>query len=182
MPYRLLYLTGAPLWERFRRREGALLAVNTTVVVFAQPPALEGAIQIAMSALVLAVVYAVNDWHDAEEDRKNPKKNQRLVEALVALRRPFFAWLCAMQIALVLFALAALGPAAALVVAAMIAINFTYSWWLKGVPIADLLVVWAWGATYTAIVAPPWLLCVTVGLMTAIMHVFQIREDRDVDT
>jgi len=174
-------MTGAPLWERLRRGEGGLLAINAAAVAFTQPPILVGASLIAISALLLAAVYGINDWHDAEDDRTNPKKNQKLVEALVEFRGPFFGWLCAIQVSLVVLALAAIGPAAAVAVAVMVAINFTYSWWLKGVPVADLVIVFAWGASYVAIVTPPWSLCIVVGLMTGIMHVFQAYEDRDVD-
>jgi len=178
---RLLYMSGASLWERFRRGEGGLLAINVTLVAFARPTALVGASQIAISALLLAAVYAINDWRDAEDDRRNPKKNQKLVGMLVEFRRPFFVWLCAMQLALIVFSWAAVGPAAAVAVAAMVAINFIYSWRLKGVPIADLFIVFAWGASYVASVTPPWSLWVAIGLMTGIMHVFQTQEDRDVD-
>jgi len=181
MVRRLGYLTGASLWARVRRGEGALVAINATLVLFARPPAGIAAIQIGVSVLLMAALYAINDWRDAEDDRSNPKKNQQLVEDLIELRRPFFAWLCVLQIGVVAIAFALLGWQAALAAAVMIAINFSYSWWLKGVPFADVVTVCAWGACFAAIVTPPWSLCLAVGLMTGIMHVFQIQEDRDVD-
>ena len=177
----VLYLSVPPLWERFLRGEGALLAINAAIVVFAGPPLGTAALQLATSALVLALLYALNDWRDAEDDRRNPKKNQQLVETLVELRRPFLAWLVGLQVGLTVLAFAVLGAEVGCAVAAIFAVNVCYSWWLKGVPVADLLIVWAWGASYVAIVGPPWSVCVAVGLMTAIMHVFQIQEDRDVD-
>jgi 4-hydroxybenzoate polyprenyltransferase len=181
MARRLAYLTGASLWARVRRGEGALLAINATLVVFAQPPASIATAQIMVSAVLMAALYAINDWRDAEDDRNNPKKNQRLVEDLIELRRPYFVWLCVLQIGVVAIAYALLGSPAALAATAMIAINFSYSWWLKGVPFADVVSVCAWGAAFVAIVTPAWSLCLAVGLMTGIMHVFQIQEDRDVD-
>lgn len=180
-PRRIAYLTGASLWARVVRGEGALIAINMTLVVFAQPPAWIATIQILVSTLLMAALYSINDWRDAEHDRSNPKKNQQLVEDLIELRRPFFAWLCVLQLGIVAIAFALLGSPAALAVAAMIAINFCYSWWLKGVPFVDLVIVCVWGATYTAIVTTSWPLCLAVGLMTGIMHFFQIQEDRDVD-
>lgn len=178
---RLAYLTGASLWARVLRGEGALLAINTTLVVFAQPPAWIATIQILVSAVLMAALYAINDWRDAENDRRNPKKNQQLVEDLIELRRPLFVWLCMLQVGVVAIAFALLGSPTALAVSAMIAINFGYSWLFKGVPYADVIIVCAWGAAFTAIVTPPWSMCLAVGLMTGIMHVFQIQEDRDVD-
>jgi len=181
MACRLAYLTGASLWVRVLRGEGALLAINTVLVIFAQPPASIAAIQIVLSAVLMAALYAINDWRDAEDDRNNPKKNQQLVEELIEFRRPFFAWLCVLQVGIVAMAFALLGSPAAIAATAMIAINFSYSWWLKGVPFLDVVIVCAWGASFAAIVTPPWSLCLAVGLMTGIMHVFQIQEDRDID-
>lgn len=178
---RLAYLTGASLWARVLRGEGALLAINATIVVFLRLPVGIAATQIGVSALLMAALYAINDWRDAEDDRSNPKKNQQLVEDLIELRRPFFAWLCVLQVVLVFVAYGLLGAPSALAVTAMIAINFAYSWWLKGVPFADVVIVCVWGGTFTAIVTTSWSLCLAVGLMTGIMHVFQIQEDRDVD-
>lgn len=180
-PRRIAYLTGASLWARVVRGEGALIAINMTLVVFAQPPAWIATTQILVSTLLMAALYAINDWRDAEHDRSNPKKNQQLVEELIELRRPFFAWLCMLQLGIVAIAFALLDSHAALAVTAMIAINFCYSWWLKGVPFVDLVIVCVWGATFTAIVTTSWSLCLAVGLMTGIMHFFQIQEDHDVD-
>lgn len=181
MIVRFFAMTWLPLQERFRRGEGALLLVNAALAAAARPPArtLFGAI--AVSGLVLATAYAVNDWRDAEADRRNPKKNQRLVEAMLEWRRPFLIWLGALHAALVALAFAALGARAAIAAATMLGINFLYSWWGKGKPLLDLLVVGAWGASYAAIAASDARLCAIVGLMTAMMHLFQMHEDRDVD-
>lgn len=178
---RLVPLTFASLWARVRRGEGALLAISVTWVVFDQPPGGIAATRIAISTVLLAALYAINDWRDAEDDRRNPKKDQRLVEERIVLRRPLFAWLGALQLGLAAIAFALLGPVAGAATLAMIAINYAYSWWLKGVPVADIATVCAWGGVFVAIVGTPWPICAMVGLMTGIMHVFQIQEDRDVD-
>ena len=170
-----------PLIERFRRGEGALLAVNLCWVAFAWPGAGVALAQAAVSALVLAVAYAVNDWHDARGDLSDPKKRRRLVLGLIERRRPVGIALVLLHVALVAAAALGIGSAAALAVAAMLGINVAYSWLLKGIPILDLVVVGLWGAAFVAIVGAPGWLCVTVGLMTAIMHLFQIEQDRSVD-
>ncbi|MDJ0786998.1 MAG: UbiA family prenyltransferase [Myxococcota bacterium] len=182
------FLTGAflrmnsgPLIERFRRGEGALLVVNLALVAFLQPPLGEALGYAVLSTAVLTAAYAVNDWKDAEDDRRNPKKNQQLVEALARFRRPFGIWLGILHLGLPLLALAWLGGHASLAVLAMLGVNSLYSFWLKGLPIADLLIVGVWGAFYAAIVPAPWRIYVFIGAMTAIMHIFQIQQDRDVD-
>jgi 4-hydroxybenzoate polyprenyltransferase len=63
----------------------------------------------------------------------------------------------------------------------MLAVNAIYSGWLKAMPIADLMIVGFWGALYAAIVPAPWQVYLFIGAMTAIMHIFQIQQDRDVD-
>jgi 4-hydroxybenzoate polyprenyltransferase len=178
---RFLQMTWLPLWERFRRGEGALLLVNAALAAFTRPSAWTLGGAVALSGFVLATAYAVNDWRDAENDRRNPKKNKRLVEAMLEWRRPFLGWLGAVHVGLVAFAFVALGARSALAVAIMLGINFLYSWWGKGKPMLDLVVVGAWGASYAAIVASDARLCASVGLMTAMMHVFQMHEDRAVD-
>lgn len=174
-------MTWLPLRERFRRGEGALLLVNAALAAASRPSAPTLIASVAVSGLVLATAYSVNDWRDAEADRRNPKKNKGLVEAMLEWRRSFLAWLVVLHVGLVALAFAALGARAALAVATMLSINFLYSWWGKGKPLLDLLVVGAWGASYAAIAASDARLCAVVGLMTAMMHVFQMQEDRAVD-
>jgi len=176
-----LYLTFAPLWERFRRGEGALLAVSAAVVWLRGPLTRTGAAQLALSFLVLATLYSLNDLCDARADGRNPKKNPRLVASFVAHADGFGLCLGAVQVGLALLAYALLGGTAALVVVALLALNVLYSVRLKGVPFVDVVAVGAWGGLYAAIASPPARLCVLVGVMTAIAHVFQVLEDRDVD-
>ena len=38
-----------------------------------------------------------------------------------------------------------------------------------------------WGCLYSAIVVPSWRVCVLVGVMTAVCHIFQALGDREVD-
>jgi 4-hydroxybenzoate polyprenyltransferase len=176
-----LDLALTPLLERFRRGEGALLAVNAAIVWFQAPPLLEGAAKLVISLFVLAALYAFNDLYDAEDDRSNPKKDQRLVTAFLENRGAFSAVLAAFHLALVVLAYVFLGGSAAVATIVLFAVNILYSVWLKGVPIADLIVVGLWGGLYSAVVLPSWRLCVLVGVMTAVCHIFQALGDREVD-
>ena len=176
-----LELSWAPLVRRMQRGEGALLAVNATWVAFAWPGWGPAAFLVALSTAVLMAAYALNDWHDAEGDLRDPKKHRALVLGLIARRRPFGLWLAGLHVALVVVAAVAQDLATAAAVATMLGINALYSWRLKGVPLADLAVVGLWGAAFVAIVGAPVWLCAAVGLMTSIMHLFQIQQDRPVD-
>ena len=178
---RLLWMTWLPLGERFRRGEGALLLVNAALVGATRPAPWTLGLAIALSGLVLAAAYGINDWRDAEGDRRNPKKNQRLVEAMIEWRGPFGAWLALLHVGLVGLAFVTLGPSSALAVAVMLGVNSLYSWWGKGRPGVDLVLVGVWGASYAAVVVSDAGLCLSVGLMTAMMHVFQMQQDRAVD-
>ena len=177
----LLRLTWLPLWTRFRRGEGALLAVNGALAAATRPSPGTLAVAVALSGLVLAVAYGINDWRDAEHDLCNPKKDKRLVQAILERRRPFLVWLCGLHVAAFALALVTLGARSAAAVGTMLTVNFLYSWWLKGVPALDLVAVVAWGASCAAIVSSSPVFCASVGVMTAMMHVFQMQQDRRVD-
>src|SRR5205085_11810449 len=78
-------------------------------------------------------------------------------------------------------AVATLGPRAAAAAAAVMIVNVAYSLLLKGAPIADIAIVWLWGALYAAIVSPSVALVFLVGVMTGVCHLFQALGDRDCD-
>jgi 4-hydroxybenzoate polyprenyltransferase len=178
---RYLYLTFAPLWERFRRGEGALVAINAAIIWFATPGIYTGLISLVLSFIVLALLYSFNDLHDAAEDKRNLKKNQQVVRALLEHRRGFYIYLGAVKLGVLLLTYVLLDARTAAAVISVFAINTVYSLWLKGVPVLDILVVSAWGAAYSAIADPPWRICLVVGIMTSICHIFQILSDREVD-
>lgn len=178
---RRIYRVVMPLVERFRRGEGALLVVNAAIVVSRGLGALESALALLISFVVLASLYSYNDLHDAEEDLRNPKKNPRLVAAFLEGRREFARFLLGLQGVAAGLAWAGLGGLAAAAVLAVCAVNALYSNHLKGVPLADVAIVGLWGAFYSGIVAADWRICVLVGVMTAICHVYQILGDREVD-
>ncbi len=177
-----LYLTFAPLWERFVRGEGALVAINAAILWFAQPGLYAGLIALGLSFLVLAILYSFNDLHDAEADRNNPKKNPLLVTAFLQNQRAFYYYLGAVKLGLVLLTYLLLDARTAAAVFAVLVVNMLYSLWAKGVPLVDILLVAAWGAAYSAVASPPWRICLLVGVMTSVTHIFQMLSDREVDT
>lgn len=169
------------LVDRLRRLEGALLAVNLSLIALAGGGVLGAALLAVVSALTLTFLYAYNDFWDAEDDRLNPRKNQRLVEIYLAGRACIAALLAALFFCCASLAYLAGGSASLLAVTAVAAINAAYSRAIKGMPLLDVAWCGLWGASYAWIVQPPWPLVVVVGLMTSVCHVYQTLADREVD-
>jgi 4-hydroxybenzoate polyprenyltransferase len=164
--------------HRVRRGEGALLAVNLSLILWQGAGAARSGAQALVSMLAIGVMYAFNDLHDAPTDWNNPKKDQRLIAAWMAHRRAGVLATIALKLVTLAIALVTLGPPATAAVAGVMIINVAYSVVLKGVPAVDVAAVWLWGALYAAIVGPSGIFAVVVGLMTAICHLFQALDDR----
>src|ERR1051325_7727364 len=73
--------------HRVRRGEGALLAVNVSLVVAQWTDPARAAAQLLVSALAIHVMYAFNDLYDAPSDCNNPKKDQALIAVYVEHQR-----------------------------------------------------------------------------------------------
>ncbi|HJQ83708.1 MAG TPA: UbiA family prenyltransferase [Candidatus Binatia bacterium] len=164
--------------HRIRRGEGALLAINLSLIVQQTATVPRALAQAAVSALAIATMYAFNDLWDAPTDWRNPKKDRALIAAYVEHRRGAIGATLLLKLLALGLSLAALGPAATAAVAAVMVVNVIYSVALKGVPVVDVAWVWVWGVLYAAIVEPPLALLVVVGLMTATCHLFQALDDR----
>src|SRR5690348_7659700 len=167
--------------HRIRRGEGALLAVNLSLIATFGTGAGRAAAQALVSALAVVAMYAFNDLYDAPADRNNPKKDRALIAAYMTHRRLGLVVALVMKAATVLVCLASLGPRAAAAVAGVMIVNVLYSAVLKGVPVVDVAWVWLWGALYAAVTDAPASLLVVVGLMTAVCHLFQALGDRGPD-
>jgi 4-hydroxybenzoate polyprenyltransferase len=164
--------------HRVRGGEGALLAINLSIVAWLTPTAARAVAQALVSALAIALMYAFNDLYDAPADWKNPKKARSVVATYLEHRRAGTIAILVLKLATVVLALALLDAQSALAVGAVMLVNLVYSVWLKGVPVADVAWCGVWGALYAAIVTRSGALLVLVGLMTAICHLFQTLGDR----
>jgi 4-hydroxybenzoate polyprenyltransferase len=167
--------------HRIRRGEGALLAVNLSLIALGGGALSHMLAQVVVSVLAILVMYAFNDLYDAPVDWNNPKKDRRLIGAWMAHRRVGVWVTVALKLGTLGLAFALLGAGAAVAVAAVMTVNVVYSTRLKGVPVADVVAVAVWGMLYAAIVGALPSLVVVVGLMTAICHVFQVLDDREPD-
>jgi 4-hydroxybenzoate polyprenyltransferase len=166
---------------RIRRGEGALLAINASLIVYAGPGQYDGLAAALVSVLAIGLMYAFNDLYDAPTDSNNPKKDRALIATYLEHRRACALAIIALTVGSVAFAAAMLGPRACLAVAGAMVANVVYSMALKGVPVVDVVWCGFWGALYAAIVtASPWIL-VLVALMTAVCHLYQALDDRVAD-
>ena len=177
----LLWAGLASTLHRVRRGEGALPAVNFSLIAylgFDQPTALATAL---ISVLAIGFMYAFNDLYDAPTDSNNPKKDLGVVSTYLEHRRVAGLSLGILHLLTIASAFLTLGPRATAAVAGVMVVNVVYSTLLKGVPVIDVFWCGLWGALYAAIVdTTPWLL-VLVGLMTAVCHLYQTLDDRVAD-
>src|SRR5512145_91156 len=170
-----------PTIQRLRLGEGVLLAINLSIIWCLAPSFGWGVAAAAVSTLALAAMYAFNDLHDAEEDRRNPRKDQVLVDIYVEHRAAFYGLVFAMKVVTVALAWVTLGAGAAGAALSVLLVNMAYSLLLKGVPIIDAVWAGLWGGCYAAIVWPSWRLGTLVALMTGVCHLFQVMGDRKAD-
>lgn len=167
--------------HRIQRGEGALLAVNLSLVAARWQDPASAIANVVVSVLTIALMYALNDLYDAPTDANNPKKDRALIATYLDHRAACAGAIAVAKVCTIGLAYVALGAqAAAAVVAAMI-VNLVYSFWLKGVPVVDVVWCGVWGAAYAAIVSSsPWVWAM-VGLMTAVCHLYQALDDRLAD-
>src|SRR4029453_4847752 len=123
LPRELLWALVAPTSHRMRMGEGALLAINLSLIVSQPPPMLARIMGAVVSVLVIGLMYVFNDLHDAEDDRLNPKKDQRLVALYLENRRLCYGLVFVLKVVTVALAAVTLDGAAAATVVAVFLVN-----------------------------------------------------------
>jgi 4-hydroxybenzoate polyprenyltransferase len=162
--------------HRIRRGEGALLAINLSLIVFHGDLFTgRGMAQALVSVLAILVMYAFNDLYDAPVDWNTPKKDRALIKTWMEHRRAGVLATVVLKIVTLGVTFATLGSFAAAALAAVMIVNVVYSTMMKGVPVG------VWGSFYAAIVDPSFAVVFLVGLMTGICHLFQALDDREPD-
>lgn len=177
----LLWAVTASTAHRVRRGEGALLAINLSLVATQATDGSRALGAAVVSLFSIAAMYALNDLWDAPTDANNPKKDRALIAVYLARRGPALWAIVGLTTLTLLLAATLLGPAATFAVAATMLVNLVYSAALKGVPVLDVAWCGVWGASYAAITGAPPVLLLVVGLMTAVCHLYQALDDRDAD-
>lgn len=94
----------------------------------------------ALFILASAAVYVVNDLSDIERDRLHPTKCARPLASGAVTPRAALAMLAGLVAAMALIAWT-LPPLLTAIVVLYLACNLTYSFWLKHVPIVEMLIV-----------------------------------------
>jgi 4-hydroxybenzoate polyprenyltransferase len=164
--------------HRLRRGEGALLAINLSLIALGPASFPLGVAETLVSLLAIFSMYAFNDVWDAPVDRTNPRKDRELVATYIAYRTSATVSILALKLATIALAAATLSPRAAVATASVLGVNLVYSTLLKGVPIVDVAWCGVWGALYAAIVTASPVLLPIVGVMTAVCHLYQTLNDR----
>jgi 4-hydroxybenzoate polyprenyltransferase len=177
----LAWAGAASTLHRVRRGEGALLAVNLSLVAHRGVADAGAGAQVLVSALTIGLMYALNDLYDAPLDANNPKKDPALIAVYLEHRRTGAVAIALLTLATLALAFATLGGPATAAVAGTMFANVVYSTFLKGVPVVDVVWCGLWGALYAAIVTASPLLLAVVALMTAVCHLYQALDDRAAD-
>lgn len=177
---RLARAVAASLLHRIARGEGALLAIDLSLLAVATRPGGATLVLAAVCVLALTAMYAVNDLCDAAEDRSNPKKDQEVVATYLEHRTAAALSCVALHLGTILLA-ATVDARAALAAGSVMLANLVYSLRFKGVPVVDVAWCGLWGTLYAAIVTADARLLVTVGAMTAICHLYQTLDDQRSD-
>lgn len=173
---RLTRAVTASLLHRIARGEGALLAIDLSILAVATRPTGATLVLAAVCVLALTAMYAVNDLSDAREDRLNPKKDQEVVATYLEHRAAATTACVALHLGTILLAMT-VDARAALAAGSVMLANLVYSMRFKGVPVVDVAWCGLWGTLYAAIVTSDVQLLVTVGAMTAICHLYQTLDD-----
>lgn len=180
--HRIIRFIFYPFTGRIRLGEGGLLIFNASHAWSATHDAASAVFQSLLSLIVLCALYGFNDYVDREADLKNPKKNAQFSREILEQAPLFLAVNLLLSAAALLCCYLYLGFSHALALFGLFAVNISYSLKLKAQPVADILIVFAWGAFYILIAGKQHVhLAATVGVMTAIAHVFQMLTDKETD-
>lgn len=177
----LMWAGVASTLHRVRRGEGALLAINLSLIAQYGLDRTGALCEVLVSALAIGLMYAFNDLFDAPGDLNNPKKDRTLIATYLQHRDVALVAIAALSAGTVSLAAVFLGGRATAAVTAVMVVNVVYSIRLKGVPVVDVAWCGLWGALYAAIVTGSPSLLVLVGLMTAVCHLYQALGDRVTD-
>ncbi|MCP3687536.1 MAG: decaprenyl-phosphate phosphoribosyltransferase [Gammaproteobacteria bacterium] len=133
-------------------------------------------------SLSVSAVYIINDYRDIEADRAHPRKQHRpLASGTVSPKAAMLLMLVLMIFGIGI--MATLSIMAVQILLAYIGLNLAYSFWLKHIPILDVVVISIGfvlrlfvGATVTAIPLSMWIVIMTF-LLALFMALAKRRDD-----
>jgi len=136
------------LWQRLLRFEGAIFAINLSLILSLYNDFKDIVLHVAISLFVLASLYSFNDLVDCKNDLCNERKDQLFTQYLCAHRTPLFVCLLVQKAILCLLIFYFVGLRGLLILCLVYVLNSAYSLWIKGIPVADVIWVCFWAASH----------------------------------
>lgn len=179
---RMVFLPCYSLFSRVRKGEGGLVVLTGALMFYYEPMSAAVAEKIGLSALVIALMYALNDIHDAPEDIADLTRKNRWTTTLVTYQPAAYA-IHALTlgafgvIAICLFSIRPLSLLSAFFV------STAYNLWGKRQVGFDNVLVFLWGPTFIYLFSEkiPFLIALIPGAMLLMNHTFQMARDSKVD-
>lgn len=144
---------------------------------------LAAAIAFAAFAAASSAVYCLNDVIDADTDRRHPAKKQRPVAAGQVSKTSALTLMAFMAVIAMALPAAEGCIAGTVVIGAYLLLNVAYCFWLKRIPIVDIIVIALGfvlrvviGGVLCAIWVSPWLICMTF-LLALFLALAKRRDD-----
>ena len=179
---RLPFIPFYSLGSRLVRGEGALLGLNALLLYQYDPVKEKFTAKLLISLIALALMYALNDIHDAPFDTRDTGRRNAWTAALLKRQKSAYmihglSLLAFIAICIYFFSF---NPAFLLTA---FAVSTAYNIWGKGKPGIDYLLVFLWGPTFCFIFCReiPLPLALNVGLMLLMNHTFQMSRDQEID-
>jgi 4-hydroxybenzoate polyprenyltransferase len=171
-----------PLTNRIKLGEGGLLVLNVTHSVVSRKSFDLIILETFISFLVLCVLYGFNDYTDVEKDKLNPKKAPTFINLALENYHLFLVIIITVQLLTIALGLVFFSWKIAICLIILYAVNFVYSYRVKSIPLADIIIVSIWGGLYVCITGIfHWEISLAAGLMVGIAHFFQVITDKDSD-
>ncbi|MBV6494807.1 MAG: hypothetical protein LDLANPLL_02844 [Turneriella sp.] len=181
----MLYLIFSPLFSLFtrvRKGEGALLPLALFLVYVFDFGRETFFVKAIVGFFALALMYALNDIHDAPFDLRDAARANVWVKTLAERQKTAYV-IHAVELAFFITLLIAYLKLSPLIVSAAFWVSTAYNLWGKRVRFLSDALVLLWGPTFTLLLSVkiPLFLAINTGLMLLMGHTFQMARDKHVD-
>jgi len=171
---------------RIRKREMANLFAAVSIMIALHNEKLDIIVRLLFAAVLNTLVYLINDYCGIEEDLKSGTRDRGKVLYLKEHKGQALASMIALFLGLAVWA-AFYYPGLFLPLIGGAGICWLYSAKLKGVPLADVLAMTAWGGVMPAAgifldSKNGWLLLAQLALFSACFETIQTLRDRESDS
>lgn len=168
-----------PYMYRIKKMEGGLLLFALSYSWLTKESLVIFWLNLLLSSITYFCLYAYNDFIDRYDDLSNPKKDRAFVQQLIKHPTIFNASYTTLILVLAAISYIFFGPYKLLVFFLVILTNTLYCKLLKGVPVADILIIIICSSLFVFLATmPEYELAVTAGIMTGMPHLFQMLTDK----